>query len=261
MKKILAFLSAVTFLGSSTLAVSACGVSQGTKVEVVIKDAPTKAENNQDPLTDYVYNNQYTYIANNVSYFLALAAQLASDKIYEIKQTGDGWEDFYNSNAWRRNAFTSFHYEPTLSGEAKAFSYRAQGGEFIVQINNGDASLDDNLIRTYWFITSANAGESPSSNNIIIPEIDDPEWEDQNTITRTGWVHLYLVLEDFKIDFDAEINFNFSKTRDKSGQSVVILNLTTFSQPFGKIDFENPPYEKIAGLAVSDYVPPETPES
>ncbi|MBE4704146.1 hypothetical protein [Spiroplasma platyhelix] len=249
MKKILAFFSAVAFLGSTTLAVSACGVSKGDNIEVVIKEAPKKAENNQDPLTEYVYNNQYNYSGVNANYLIALAGQTATDKIYNFKQPGTEWEEFYSSEVWQRKSFSSFHYEPT--GSEDAFSFRGQGGqEFIVQLKNNDASDDTNKVMSYWFITSANPGDDPEKDNIVVPNSSEFN-DDTKIITRSGWIHLFLVIGDFQIDFNAEINFNFTKITDVNNQPVVMLDITTFTKPLGDASFENPPYDRIANLALT----------
>lgn len=256
MKKILAFFSAVAFLGSTTLAVSACGVSQGTKIDVVIKDAPEKAKETEDPLVDYVYNNKYNYSSANVNYLIGLAAQLVSDKIYNVKQTGTDWEEFYNYQIWQRESFTSFTYAPTLSGDEKAFSFRdSKGEEFVYQIRNNDASDDDNKLMAYWFIVSATQGGPPSRNNITIPRPSEFD-HDTEIKTQTGWIHLALNIGVYQIDFNTEINFNFTRITDVNNQQVVLLDLTTFTKPFGDIDFSNPPYDKINNLTLSK---PSTP--
>lgn len=248
MKKLLAFFSAVTFLGSTTLAVSACGVPQGAKIETIIKTAPEKATEEQDPRTEYVYNNQYNYSSANVNYLLGVSANLASDKIRTEEQSGSMWEEFYQSDVWRYGSFSSIHYEVT--GE-NAFSFRdGSNNEFIYQIKNNDASVDENRLMTYWVIVSATPGGSPSKSNISMPSASEFE-KDGKVITRTGWIHLFLWIGAYQIDFNAEINFNFTRITDKNNQQVVLFDLTSFSKPFGDIDFNKPPYDKISNLDIS----------
>lgn len=252
MKKILALFSAVTFVAGSTLAVSACGVSKGTKIEIVIKTAPEKAEDSQDPLNEYVYNDKYTYSSGNVNYLIGLSAQIASDKIYNIKQQGADWEEFYNSNDWQRGNFASFHYEPT--GGENAFSFTGKNGqEFIYSLKNNDGSVDDNKLISYWFITSSAAGGTPTKENIVVPSPDDFETQNKKIITNQGWIHLALKIGVFQIDFDAQINFDFTKITDVNQQPIVMLDFSTFAKPYGEIDFNNlePAYNKVVNLVVT----------
>lgn len=260
MKKILAVFSAVAFLGSTTLVVSACGVSQGSKIDIVVKDAPKKAENDQNPLNSYVYNNQYNYSQANVNYAIGVAGQLASDKIYNFRQSNGNanlWDEFYKSQAWQRGSFHSFHYEPAISGDPKeAFTFRdSQNNEFVYSLKNSDPSLDENKLMMYWFITSKDAGGAPSKDNIIVPAPGDFE-DGKTSLTKTGWIHLYLIIGAYKIDFNVEINFSFTKVKVVNNDYFVMLDTSTFAQPLGKIDFNNPPYDKVLNLEISNYTPP-----
>lgn len=264
MKKILAFFSAVAFLGTTTLAVSACGVSQGSKIEVIVQDAPEKAENDQDPLTSYVYNNQYNYSQANVNYAIGVAGQLASDKIYNTRQS-DGnanlWDEFYKSQAWQRGSFQSFNYDPEVAGDPKeAFTFRdGAGNEFVYSVRNNDPT-DEDKVMMYWFITSETAGGEPSKNTISVPNPGD--FEDGKTeLTKSGWIHLYLIIGAYQIDFNIEINFNFTKVKAANGSEFVMLDTSTFTKPLGDIDFNNPPYDKVLNLEITAYTPPEEPNS
>lgn len=259
MKKILAFFSAVAFLGSTTLAVSACGVSQGSKIDIVVLDAPKKAENDQDPHTNYVYNNQYNYSQGNVNYAIGVAGQLASDKIYNVRQsTGNPnlWDEFYSSQAWQRGSFHSFHYDPTVVGGPKeAFTFQdGSGNEFVVGLKNNDPSVDDNKSMMYWFITSPDAGGTPSRNNIAVPSVAD--FGEKTKLTKSGWIHLYLIIGAYRIDFNVEINFNFTLVDVVGNNKFVMLDTTTFAKPLGELDFNNPPYDKVLNLEISNYTPP-----
>lgn len=260
MKKLIAFFSAITFLGTSTLAVSACGVSKGQEIKVEINNVPKKAEDGQDPLTDYVYNNTYNYNASYVIYLTALAAQLASDKIYyDDGKTlnDDNWKQFYASTEWRTKSFSSFNYAD--SENSQGFSYQDSAGtDFIYQINKNDASVDANKLRMYWFITSAtpwsaDSSYQPTKNNITIPSIDDFK-TDKEIIQKQGYVHFYLVMGNYQIDFSVQITFYFGKVIDKNKQPTVVLNLDTFSKPLGNIKFddrETAANDKIVNLTLS----------
>lgn len=259
MKKILAFFSAIAFLGSGTLAVSACGVSKGQQIEIKTPNAPKKAKDGQDPLTEYVYNDKYYYSSNNTNYLIGLSAQLTSDKIYaDSGKTFNSatWKEFYNSQEWQRGYFSSFGYDQTgaLPSGEHDFSFRANNDQdLIVQLKENDASVDNNKIRTYWFVTSptawnaSNPGDyKPTKNNITIPDVAD--FTDKNKIiTKTGYIHLYLLIGKFRIDFSAEINFDFTKVVDKNNQPLVMIDIDTFAKPFGTIDFNHPEktYDKV----------------
>lgn len=259
MKRILAFFSAIAFFGTSTLAVSACGVSKGQEIEVKIANAPKEAKDGQDPLTEYVYNNKYYYSGKNINYVLAVAAQLTSDRIYDDNNTtftGSVWEKFYNSHEWQRGSYTSFNYDQTgaLPVGENDFSFKAANEQdFIYQVKDDDVSVDDNKSRIYWFVTSANSWSAdnsstyqPTKNNIKIPAVTDFT-DEKKSITQTGWIHLYLLIGKFKVDFSAQINFVFTKAIDKNQQSIVMLDSDTFNKPFGTINFNKPEetYNKV----------------
>lgn len=267
MKKILSFFSAITFFGTSTLAVSGCGISKGQKIEVKIANAPKEAKDGQDPLTEYVYNNKYYYSSKNINYVLVVAAQLTSDHIYDDNNTtftGPVWEKFYNSHEWQRGSYTSFNYDQTgaLPIGENDFSFKAANEQdFIYQVKNEDASVDDNRSRIYWFVTSVNpwsadnsSNYQPTKNNIKIPVVTDFT-DEKKVIIQTGWIHLYLLIGKFRIDFSAQINFVFTKIVDKNQQPIVMLDVDTFNKPFGKIDFNNSKntYNKvISNITVSE---------
>lgn len=265
MKKLIAFFSAVTFLGSSVLAVSACGVSKGQIVKVEINNAPKKAENGQDPLIDYIYNDKYSYNSGSVVYLTALAAQLASDKIYydnEKTLNSDDWKELYRSTEWQEQSFSSFNYE--LAEGVEGFSFQANNDQdLIYQISNNDSTVDNNKLRIYWFITSAEPWNSedsesfnPTKENITVPGLS--EFDDNNVITDTGWLHFYLKIGTFRIDFSIEINFIFNKVFDKNDIPVVVLNLDTFAKPFGDIKFddrEEAAKTKVVNLSVKKETP------
>lgn len=259
MKKILAFLSSFIFIGSSVLVVSACGVSKGQEIPTEIKFAPTKAENNQDPLVDYVYNDQYVYSENTATYPLGVAAQLVSDKLYRDPNsfTGAVWKEFYNSQAWQRGYFSSINYDITDTGLTQAFAFEgADNKQFIINVNNNDLSEDKNIIRFYWFLTSANpwsssnpSGYQPSKNTIVVP--DQSEFNDEvKTITKQGYIHIYLEIGTFRLDFSALLNFDFFKIVDRNDQPAVLLSANSFRKPFGDISFDNP--EKTFAAAIKN---------
>ncbi len=266
MKKLIAFFSAITFLGTSSLAVSACGVSKGQEIKVEINNAPKKAEDS-DPTNDYVYNSTYNYNAGSVIYLTALAAQLASDKIYyDDGKTlnDDNWKEFYASTEWRAKSFSSFNYAD--SENSQGFSYQdSNSNDFIYQINKNDASVDANKLRMYWFITSAtpwsadtSSSYQPTKKNITIPT--DSEFKtDKDIVQRQGYVHFYLVMGNYQIDFSVQITFYFGKVIDKNKNSTVVLNLDTFSKPLGNIKFddrETAANEKIVNLTLSTKTAP-----
>lgn len=263
MKKLIAFFSAITFLGTSTLAVSACGVSKGQEIKVEINNAPKKAEDDQNPPNDYVYDKTYNYNSGSATYLTALAAQLASDKIYydEGKTLNDdNWKEFYHSIEWQEKSFSSFNYAD--SENERGFSYQdSNGNDFIYQINKNDGTVDTNKLRIYWFITSKESwsegtlspNQQPTKNNITIPSLADFA-NDEDIIKKQGWVHFYLVIGNYQIDFSIQITFYFGKIIDKNNNSFVVLNLDTFSKPFGNIKFDDreaAANEKIVNLTLS----------
>ncbi|MGL5268149.1 MAG: hypothetical protein ACRC8P_00035 [Spiroplasma sp.] len=266
MKKILAFFSAIAFFGTSSLAVSACGISKGQKIEMNIANAPKEAKDGQDPLTEYVFNNKYYYNSNNINYILVLAAQLTSDRIYNDNQrtlNGPVWKKFYNSHEWQRGNFLSFNYDQsgTLPDKEQDFSFTGANEKDFIQLKNNDASIDDNKLRIYWFVTSPEAWSSdkpenykPTKNHIKVPAVT--EFTDQKkTILQTGWIHLYLLIGEFRIDFSAQITFTFAKKIDKNSQSLVVLDLDTFNKPFGIINAKDPEktYNKvISNITISE---------
>lgn len=258
MKKLIAFFSAITFLGTSTLAVSACGVSKGQEVKVEINNAPKKSDDT-DPSNDYVYNNTYNYNTGSVLYLTALAAQLAADKIYyDDGKTlnDDDWKAFYASTEWRTKSFSSFNYND--SEDSRGFSYQdSNNNDFIYQINKNDASVDTNKLRMYWFITSAtpwtsDATYQPTKDNITIPTDSDFK-TDKDIVQKQGYVHFYLVIGNYRIDFSVQITFYFGKVIDKNKQSTIVLNLDTFSKPLGNIKFDDheAATEKIINLTLT----------
>lgn len=248
MKKLIAFFSAITFLGSSTLAVSACGVSKGHPINVEIKNAPTKAEKEQTPSPDnYLYNDTYVYNEVNAAYLPTLAAQLVSDKIYYDNGktlNDDDWKAFYHSTEWRKGYFSSFNYDDSENN--RGFSYQdSAGNDFIYQITNNDASVEANKVRIYWYLTSTAAwtpdtanSYQPTKNNITMPALADFA-KDTDIIKKQGWVHFWLGIGQYRIDFSVQITFSFGKITDKNKDSFVVLNLATFSKPLGDIKFDD----------------------
>lgn len=234
MKKMFAFLAAVGFLGTGTLSVTACGVSQGQKIPTNV-NAPEKANQGQDPTNEYVYNDKYVYSQTNINLAIGVASQLAVQRIRDTSEgrTTDIWKEFYNSDEWKTGFFTSFNHD-------QHFSFKAKGGKnLIYYIKNNDFTDDNNKLRSYWFVTSSSAGETPLEDNIDIPATS--EFDEKDNITRNGWIHIYLKIGKFRIDFDAQIKFVFSRVYDsKKERAEVILNNETFTKPFGTIDFNHP---------------------
>lgn len=249
MKKILAFFSALAIGATTGLSVSACGVSKGEEIKIKVNAPKEDKEGKNDPLSEYVYNNKYNYINNYSTLLIAIAAQLATDKIYDDNQktlNSEIWKEFYSSQEWQRGYFSSFNYDQSayLPAAEHDFSFKANNNQdLIYQVRSNDASKDDNKLRIYWFVTSEQPWSNdskdykPTKNNITIPNISD--FDNEKKITKTGWIHLYLLIGNFRIDFSAEINFTFNKFVDGANIPVVLLDITTFSKPFGEINFNN----------------------
>lgn len=265
MRKIITFLSALSFFSTSTLSVVACGVGNGSEVEIV-KNAPELAKNNEDPLKDYVYNNSYAFDKNSVNGTIVLASQLAADKIKDdngATYTGNIWNDFYKSAGYTEGSYTKFALDNTgLPAGEHDFSYTGAAGQqlFYWAAKDDDAHLDQNKVRVYWFTGSSTAWSPGSSNtykptkeSLVVPSLNDFN-DKTKQIVKQLYLHLYLLIPGFKIDFSAKIDITFQKTTDKNGLSFVSLDPATIEKPFGTINSDDPSpvyNDRISNVTVS----------
>ncbi|WP_342276241.1 lipoprotein [Spiroplasma endosymbiont of Nebria brevicollis] len=250
MRKIISLFSAVGLLATSSSTIVACGVGDGTQIKVNLINEPKKQVSNEDPLTNYVYNDNYIFEKPNGIYAaLETYQQLAADKLRideKMLKTPGVAEEFYNSKNYKSGHFDSFEYNNYLGGNklVHPFTFADKSGAPIA------AQLVDNDIKkpqfVYWFVTfnsAAQANVAPTDPNavtsIIAPTMDKFTSDNQK-ILRQGWIHLDLTMGNFRIDFNIRIDFDFVLYSDKNSQKIVRMDPDTIQYSLGHVDFYHP---------------------
>ncbi|WP_308149930.1 lipoprotein [Spiroplasma sp. AdecLV25b] len=256
MRKIISLFSAIGLLATSSSTIVACGVGDGTQIKVNLINEPKKQVSNEDPLTNYVYNDSYIFEKPNGIY-VALEAyqQLAVDKlridekILKTTNPNDPGQktvnEFYNSKNYKSGHFYSFEYNNWGTDSlTHPFTFADKNSVPIA------AQLVDNDIKkpqfVYWFVTfnsAAQANVAPADPNavtsIVAPTIDEFTSNNQKII-RQGWIHLDLTMGNFRIDFNIRIDFGFVLYSDKNSQEIVRMDPDTIQYSLGHVDFYHP---------------------
>lgn len=255
MRKIISLFSAVGLLATSTSTIVACGVGDGTQIKVNIMNEPKKQVSNEDPLKNYVYNDNYIF-QKPAGIYAALAKyqQLAADKLRidekVLRETAvipSVSDDFYNSKNYKSGHYDSFYYNywlGTTNNFTCPFSFADKNGDPIV-----GQLIDDDIKQPqfiYWFVTFSSAAQAntapinkDSVTSILAPTIDEFT-SDNPKIIRQGWIHLALTMGKFRIDFNIRIDFDFVLYSDKNNQKVVRMDPDTIRYPLGHVDFYHP---------------------
>lgn len=253
MRKIITLLSAIGLFSTSSLSVVACGTGNGKEITVNINEAPTQATNNQDPLKDYVYNDTYNYNSAEVSYVMAVSAQLMVDYIKDNKASltsdasyGTIWTQLFNSDAWINGNFSTFNYGQK-DAKTEGFTFHdSKGNDYFYNVKNNDASVDSNRLRIYWFKTD---------NDITVPSFNDIKTNGKNgELTKNGNINLIITIADFSISFNIKLDFDFSVSTYNNSMPLVILDSNTFNKPLGNVTFDNPKasFDRISVITINN---------
>ena len=265
MRKLITLFSALSLFSSSVSTIVACGTGDGVKIKINFGNKPS--EKDGDPLVDYVYNKYYQYDTKHLYKPLTAFMQLAADKIKIDRNTlevTDAAKDFYNSNAYKSGNYESINYDPDKVID-EPFSYKDANGSFLV-FGLTDDDISKQQYYGYWYITfeTAAEAENPSKDaktSIVSPKITDFKDDKNKSITKKGWIHLFFTMKDlntnktFKIDFNIQIDINFSLYVDKNKKEIVVINISTVNRALGDVDFRNPEkviHERINNMTFSE---------
>lgn len=255
MRKIISLFSAVGLLATSTSTIVACGASHDPQIKVNIMNEPKKQVSNEDPLKNYVYNDNYIFqkpagICDALETYLQLAADKLRIDEKVLRATAvipSVADDFYNSKNYKSGHYDSFDYNDwlgTTNNLTRPFSFADKNGDPIV-----GQLIDDDIKQPqfiYWFVTFSSAVQAntapinkDSVTSILAPTIDEFT-NDNQQIIRQGWIHLALTMGKFRIDFNIRIDFDFVLYSDKNNQKVVRMDPDTIRYPLGHVEFYHP---------------------
>lgn len=252
MRRLITIFLAVSLLSSSVSTIVACGIGDGEKIEINFGNQPLKQTSDNDPLVDYVYNDYYRYDTSSLYKPLAAFMQLAADKIKidrKVLEVTTAAKDFYNSDAYRSGNYESINYDSEKVMN-RPFSYVDKNGTPLVfGLTDNDVSKQQTF--GYWYVTykTASAAENPTptaKTSIISPKIVDFSDDKKKVITEKGWIHLFFIIKDskinktFKIDFNIQIDVNFRLHIDKNKKEIVVIDISTIEKALGDVDFHYP---------------------
>jgi len=243
MRKLITLLSAISFLTTSVASVTACGVGLGDIIRIDFGNEPTKATAGQDPITNYVYNDDYIYDMGAIKKALWPIFSLAVTKIKDKQATfvviNETWSSFYQSDGYKNGHYDSFKYNADKA-QTQPFSFKDQNNNNFLTWGLTDNDATKQRRYGYWFVTSAVAG-GPITNNTSIVIPNPSEFTvDHKIICKEGWVHFALTMGVYQIDFNCRINIYFEKDLDKNNQEWIRVNGDTYDRPMGSIDYDHP---------------------
>ncbi|BDT05148.1 hypothetical protein [Spiroplasma ixodetis] len=269
MRKLITLFSTLSLLSSSVSTIVACGTGDGSKIETNFKNEPSNKDG--DPLVDYVYNKYYQYDTKLLYKPLTAFMQLAADKIRidrNALEVTDAARDFYNSDQYKSGNYESINYNVNNDPNKvmnEPFSCKDANGSLLV-FGLTDNDISKQQYYGYWYVTyeTATEAENPSKvakTSIVSPKITDFKDDKNKTIIKKGWIHLFFIMKDskmnktFKIDFNIQIDVSFSLWVDKNKKEIVVINPNTIDKALGDVDFRNPDkvvHERINNMTFSE---------